>query len=420
MAKPSEPTRSETTPLFTWYHNLKLFKNLEEAFEDFNPDQAPEDWTLFITDVVGSTAAIESGRYKEVNTAGSLPTMALANFFGSMHFPFIFGGDGMTALLPSGVVGEVSQILLKTKAMVKELFELELRIGAVSVSELTKRQSELRVARVKISPTYIQALLWGNGLDLAEKMVKGRDEDAKRRSPGEKNPWQITAEVIDGQQPDLSGDFSGFSCRWQPIKSHLGKTVSLLIQGVGTEPEKILKQSLHDIRSLIGSDESRHPVSIENQKLVHSEKYIAVEAEVENYQSVTKASKWRLFSARFSCRLKIWLAQLIIFFQIPFLSYAGSEVRKRRELNRINSDVQKVDGMLKMVFSCTEAQLLTIKKWLEEKKAEGKILYGYHISTHALMTCFVHDGSGNEVHFVDADHGGYALAAKMLKSQSPS
>jgi hypothetical protein len=61
--------------------------------------EIPGDWTVFLSDVVGSTKAITEGRYKEVNTAGSLPVMAIANLVGDMSFPFAFGGDGMTAVL---------------------------------------------------------------------------------------------------------------------------------------------------------------------------------------------------------------------------------------------------------------------------------------------------------------------------------
>ena len=84
-----------------WYQTLAAYPSLDAAFADFRPQAAPADWVVYITDVVGSTAAIEAGRYKDVNTAGSLPTIALANLIGSMHFPFVFGGDGMTTVLPS-------------------------------------------------------------------------------------------------------------------------------------------------------------------------------------------------------------------------------------------------------------------------------------------------------------------------------
>jgi hypothetical protein len=52
----------------------------------------PDDWLVGITDVVGSTSAIASGRYKDVNYAGASATAALGNAWGSFDFPFVFRG----------------------------------------------------------------------------------------------------------------------------------------------------------------------------------------------------------------------------------------------------------------------------------------------------------------------------------------
>jgi hypothetical protein len=45
------------------------------------------------------------------------------------------------------------------------------------------------------------------------------------------------------------------------------------------------------------------------------------------------------------------------------------------------------------------------------------LVYGLHVSKHALMTCLVFDRFGKQVHFVDGSGGGYALAAKQMKEQ---
>ncbi|MFO8042765.1 MAG: DUF3095 family protein, partial [Alkalispirochaeta sp.] len=63
-------------------------------------EPVPADWIVVATDVVNSTGAIEAGHYKDVTVAGAISTISIANITGSLQFPFFFGGDGMTFMLP--------------------------------------------------------------------------------------------------------------------------------------------------------------------------------------------------------------------------------------------------------------------------------------------------------------------------------
>lgn len=83
-----------------FYKNLKASSKFQNIFEGTTVSKVPDDWFVLITDIVGSTKAIEEGRYKDVNTAGGLTAIAVANVYGHMDFPFVFGGDGVTFLLP--------------------------------------------------------------------------------------------------------------------------------------------------------------------------------------------------------------------------------------------------------------------------------------------------------------------------------
>ena len=60
------------------------------------------------------------------------------------------------------------------------------------------------------------------------------------------------------------------------------------------------------------------------------------------------------------------------------------------------------------------------KDYLEKKFQEGRLVYGFHVSDRALMTCLVFDRDGRQVHFVDGADGGYALAAKKMKERMKS
>ena len=54
---------------------------------------------------------------------------------------------------------------------------------------------------------------------------------------------------------------------------------------------------------------------------------------------------------------------------------------------------------------------------LEAQRKAGALFYGIQISDSALMTCMVFDRKDRHLHFVDGASGGYALAAKQMKSK---
>jgi hypothetical protein len=114
--------------------------------------------------------------------------------------------------------------------------------------------------------------------------------------------------------------------------------------------------------------------------------------------------------------LRMLAARLIVRWRIP-VKYQGQMVREIREINRLNSDVRKFDGSLKLIASATADGLDQLEKTLSREEEKGIIVYGIHRSDRAHMTCMVHTESAGEVHFVDGADGGYALAAKMLKEK---
>ena len=107
---------------------------------------------------------------------------------------------------------------------------------------------------------------------------------------------------------------------------------------------------------------------------------------------------------------------MILKFGISF-NYRGKELLDVKKDNILSSDFRKYDGMLRMIISSTIESRKKLKKYLMDLFAAKKIFYGFHVSDSALLTCMLHYDSGNEVHFVDAADGGYALAAKEMKKQ---
>ena len=85
---------------------------------------------------------------------------------------------------------------------------------------------------------------------------------------------------------------------------------------------------------------------------------------------------------------------------------------------RTHADYRKFDDVLRMVLDCSEIQTQEIEQYLESKYQEGQLFYGTYKSNNALMTCYVQDiQPGQHIHFIDGGDGGYAMAAKQLKTQ---
>jgi len=89
--------------------DYKIFLRTIPSFDDFERIsdessfvQVPQDWYLFLTDVKGSTKAIQSGMYQAVNMAGVSAICGILNELGDYELPYVFGGDGAAILVPPG------------------------------------------------------------------------------------------------------------------------------------------------------------------------------------------------------------------------------------------------------------------------------------------------------------------------------
>src|ERR1041384_2039354 len=108
----------------------------------------PSGWLLGLSDVVESTRAIESGRYKAVNTAGASLIAAVGNALGaSTEFPFSFGGDGASFAVPQEHEEGARRALAATGAWVRDELGLRLRTALVPVDAARDAGFDVRVAR---------------------------------------------------------------------------------------------------------------------------------------------------------------------------------------------------------------------------------------------------------------------------------
>jgi hypothetical protein len=376
-----------------FYDELPVFSDFKEVTEEQPFRPLPPDWKFIVVDIQGSTQAIESGRYKDVNIIGAAAIAAAQNAMDKRDFPFVFGGDGATLAIPPASFVKVAAALDGVRAMAQKKFHMALRVGMVEVAELYAVGATVEVAKFELFAGKTIASFRGGGASVAEHMVKGN----------------YLAYALP-ERSDPRCDLTGLSCRWKPIPSQRGVILSILISvraENNSKPtyDKIIKR-LEDVFN--GDLVSANPVHLSTME----------------YQSVWQniKSEYRyqpsVFSSEFLSRvIGIIICVLIFKWQLP----GSFDAKKYAESMGGHSDFRKFDDILRMVVDCSPEQAAAIKTFLEELHAKGEICFGVHESKTALMTCFVYSvDDGKHVHFIDGGNGGYAIAAKQLKAQLKS
>ncbi len=145
----------------SFYLNLPTLENFIEITNPLNFFSLPPDWYIVITDIRGSTQAIEAGRYRDVNILGVSSIIAVLNRAKHLEIPFIFGGDGASLLIPPSLFSEAKQALLATQDMAQREFQLNLRVGIVPINTVRDTDYDVKVAKVRVSPNYTS--IYGSG-----------------------------------------------------------------------------------------------------------------------------------------------------------------------------------------------------------------------------------------------------------------
>lgn len=371
-----------------FFKNIPHFKLFNEITHDKHFQIPPGDWSLVITDVKGSTQAIKEGRYKDVNTLGAASIVVAKKRMKKEDFPFVFGGDGATLLIPPTEIEGVLEDLCSLKELAKIKFGLELRIGRVILEKLYQEGKKIEVAKYELTSGKSIAILRGNGVAFAESLIK---------SPG--------AEFEVKYQTNKDPDLTGLTCRWQPIPSKRGKILTLIVEA-RNESNSTYDEILKKIDTLFPEGiETLNPASTEVGK--YKSIFSCLREEARFQKSV--------FSVNYLKRLfEIIPAYLIFQYKIPI-----PHILNYTKAMSTHSDFRKFDSTLRMVIDCSSEKVLEIQRYLDTLYQEGKIFYGLLESDNSLMTCFVEGlGQGEHLHFIDAENGGYAAAAAKLKTQS--
>jgi hypothetical protein len=384
-----------------FFADLPSLTDFEAVLDSRNYHPLPDDWVIYIADVCNSTGALRHGLYRAVNMVGAACIVAVLNRCPGLALPYVFGGDGATLASPASLAPAIRPALQGVAAMAAKQFDLELRIGQVSVCELRAAGFTVEAAKYRAAGLVELAMLAGTGLPEAERRIK---------FPG-------SACLIPADEHAPDADVSGLSCRWEPLHSTQGEILTVLVQSrlAGAEADRYYQQFYFRLRELTGlTDEKLNPVKVSALKTSWPPKSLRIESRVHAGRGGWLARGWT--TAR---TLAHSLGGAFVFktgIPAPWFN-----PRRYQKASVPRSDFRKFDALLRMVLDIPAGKIPVILEWLAAEHRRGAIFYGVHRSGSALMTCVVFSlQQESHVHFVDGNDGGYALAALQFKQQVKS
>ena len=400
MTNPSTPPSAQAP----------LWQSLSDGLQRGDFAALPPDWCIAVADVQGSTAAIAQGRYKQVNAVGAACIVAACNMLGRDDLAFIFGGDGATVALPSAWWPKLQQAWQALALRAKREFDLTLRVGAVPVAELQAQGAQVQLAWQALPAGFRLACFVGDGLQRAEDMVKQQSRDqrqalaqpASTRTPHESAVNHAAPAIPAAASANVDISVDGLECRWNDIPAKNGQVVCVLARPTGQDVSGVVEL----MQTIENWGPSVWPVQADKVPVSAQAQHLDTELALRVPKRLQRA--W----SRGLVQLKLKLLAPIMRRDI----LNPSTVAGRYALSvGMNCDHLKFDGVLRTVLDLSPEQDHALQKQLERLRQQGKIAFGVHRSTHALMTCFVRSLE-NHVHFVDGGDGGYARAATQLKA----
>lgn len=381
-----------------FYAGLPVHGDVDIVMRAENYRPLPDDWHVCLCDVRNSTAAIERGEYRSVNSLGVAAITAILNGAGDLEIPFSFEGDGCVVCVPPSCLASARAALARTRQIARDSFSLDLRIGTVPVATLREMGRRVFVARYRVSETYVQAVFAGGGIAAADRLLK---------TPASAEAFAIEEDIA----PVAS--LEGFECRWEDIPSRHGETVSLMVRVVLPDAEQAIalyRQVVAKVREIYGDDETSHPLAVPDLTLSLSERKLGVEAGIRA-AGRGGAGRWLWVQG---ARMAVLIGKVVMRLglrtgQTDWSTYKSDLVR--------NADVRKFIDLYRHILAGNAAQREALCAWLDERYARGELVYGVHVSDRAQMTCLVFDYQGRHVHFVDGADGGLFLASKAYKER---
>lgn len=372
-----------------FYASLPVFEGFANVVDPTRYRPLPASWWVGMTDVVGSTRAIEQGRYKAVNTAGASVIAAVSNALDHRRFPFVFGGDGASFAVRGEDAAGARNALAATVTWSGEELGLPLRAALVPVEAIERAGYTVGVARYAPSPNVAYAMFAGGGLAWAERAMKAGEHGVAPAAPG--------------ARPNLAG----LSCRWRDFPATRGTMLSLLVAPARHADDAFRALIASLIEEIDASGEAVRPMPAAPPGK-------APPAGLDVEASTQRRPGESRMLARMRVTARAWLAHFI--FKSGVKVGGFDPVRYLAETIE-NSDFRKYDDHLRMTIDCTTALADRLQATLERARADGIARFGMHRQPSAIMTCVVPTPTRSDhVHFIDGGAGGYALAARAMKS----
>ena len=378
------------------YASLTETTTFVEAVDVEQHALAPGSMLLVQTRVLGVPAAVEAGRYRDVNALGVATIAAVSNAMRDVELPFLFEGDGATLIVPGSRRLGAERAVRAVRALARSAFELELRASIIPVRDLIEAGHEPRLGCFRASPHARLAMFSGGALAAAERWLNEAERAAR----------------YDVGEGESLADFDGFECRWQPQESQRGHTVSLIVRALAPT----LAERTQTYRNLLGAFErivdtgTCHPITAGQLQLEGWLGDYSVEARVRGQG----ASGPSYAAARRNARKQTLVGKLLAASGFGNGGFDGR--RYKRELCD-NCDYRRFGDGLRMVVDLNVAEIYRLESRLAAEHRAGRLAYGLHRSSAARLTCLVRSYDGAHVHFVDGTDGGFALAARELEAQ---
>jgi hypothetical protein len=370
-----------------FYQSLPILTDFAAAVRAENYRPLPDDWSVGVSDIVGSTKAIAEGRYKAVNMIGAGVIAAVANALAGRPFPFVFGGDGASFAVGPQHASAAAEALAAMAAFAQAEFDIDLRVAMIEVGDIRAAGRDVRVARYGASPHVAYAMFAGGGLSWFEEGAKRGDY----------------ALPVD---PKARPDLSGLSCRWTVAPARRGIVLSLIVAPRGDDPR--FAALLDEVVAMAQkTDGGGRPVTVES--LSFSDPGPAIALETSAIRVSGARPLWALWRAAKS------FAVAAVFHR--FMLKAGSfDMRTYVGDLAGNADFRKFDDGLRMTLDCSEAFADALEARLAA--AADYADYGTFRQSGAQVTCFAPSfADRGHLHFVDGAGGGYAMAASAMKAR---
>lgn len=377
--------------------NRKFYQNLPKVslpLSDVIKDPrffhtVPQDWSVVIADVKDSTIAMQNGLHNEVNLAATGSIVSVLNAIKKQPLryktPYFFGGDGVTFLVPNEIERVVMNALAQHAKHVKDTFAFVLRIGTLSVQDITATEHRIRICKYKLNQYLTIPIVLGTGLKYAESQIKQTYKEDQLMS-----------------LKTMPVDLKGMECRWDEIAPEQKESKVICLLAVCNDDVRqhdIYAKLISKINSIFGDLDKRQPIGTPMLKL---EATIA-KIRKEMYARIGRYSMVYL--------IKNWLITYFGAFYFKYFKEGKQYVFRVSQL----SDTLMIDGTINTVMKGNEIQIEELKGFLDEMEAKGDLKYGLHITYASVMSCYIQDRKENHIHFVDGTEGGYTAASQVFK-----